>query len=174
MSSERMMPSTAASHTHELKINRDLPPPTPLLSSLLSYWHRCRGDRAMPARNDLDPLHIPKLLPSIMLVDVLRNPLDFRYRLIGTRIVERLKVDHTGSRFSDLGQKAPSDPVFTFAAAIAQEARPGWTEIPYFRPKHLAQPWLLLAMPLSETGQAVDMLLYGADFGSAAVANPTT
>lgn len=171
MSPTRSMPLIVGNNPQQLEINRDSPPPTPLLNNLLGYWENCRGGRAIPARADLDPLHIPRLLSSVMLIDVLRDPLDFRYRLIGTRIVERLKSDYTGIRFSELGHTMPSDPVFALAAAIAQEARPGWVEIPYLRPHHLTRPWIVLATPLSDDGHTVNMLLYGADFEEATVAN---
>jgi hypothetical protein len=54
------------------------------LQQLLDYWHRMRGDRAMPLRSDLAPHEIPALLPYLMLLDVEPSPLRFRYRLAGS------------------------------------------------------------------------------------------
>src|SRR6266850_2586126 len=53
---------------------------------MYDHWAALRGDRTLPHRDDLDPARITRYLPGIMLVDVLRGPpLDFVYRLVGTR-----------------------------------------------------------------------------------------
>ena len=39
----------------------------------------------MPSRKDFDPMQIPKVLPFIVMEDVLVNPLRFRIRLIGSK-----------------------------------------------------------------------------------------
>ena len=55
----------------------------PRLRQVYDYW-RCKATgRAMPRRADIDPTEIPKLLPDVMLVDVLPQG-RYRYRLIGT------------------------------------------------------------------------------------------
>ena len=54
------------------------------LSALLDYWRsKCRA-RAMPARADIDPAEIPRLLPYLMLLDMPKGRL--RYRLAGEAI----------------------------------------------------------------------------------------
>jgi len=41
------------------------------LIEVVNIWHQVRGDRAMPSRQDIDPLHIPPhLLPHLELIDV--------------------------------------------------------------------------------------------------------
>ncbi len=58
-----------------------------VLGTLHGYWlSRCQG-RPFPPRADIDPVDIPALLEYLMLVDVLDEPLDFRYRLVGGHIV---------------------------------------------------------------------------------------
>jgi hypothetical protein len=60
----------------------------PVLRPLWRYWtERCR-DRQCPARSDIDPVDIPRLLPHIGLIDVETDASRFRYRLIGTRMNE--------------------------------------------------------------------------------------
>ena len=70
------------------------------LRALFGYWREKRGDGTMPARADLDPLEIPTLLPIVGLVDVLDGGARFRYRLVGTEIVDVDGHDATG-RFLD-------------------------------------------------------------------------
>ncbi|MEQ8265708.1 PAS domain-containing protein [Parvibaculum sp.] len=66
------------------------------LPGLVAYWERKRGTRSMPAPRDIDPVEIPRLMPWITIADVTYDPLDFRYRLVGTRIVEMGGIDRTG------------------------------------------------------------------------------
>lgn len=63
------------------------------LARLYGYWESKHGaDGAMPRRRDIDPVEIaraiPELLPHVWLVEVLRRPYRFRYRLVGEAIVE--------------------------------------------------------------------------------------
>jgi len=78
----------------------------------LAYWQRIRGGRLMPSRADLDPLHIPQLLPHVMLIDVLREPLDFRFRLLGSMIDRIVARDYRGLRFSEVPHMAKGNPLW--------------------------------------------------------------
>ncbi|HUT50416.1 MAG TPA: PAS domain-containing protein [Alphaproteobacteria bacterium] len=49
-----------------------------------------------PPRSALDPLEITQLLPHIVVVDVMREPARFRYRLIGTVLTGLAGRDATG------------------------------------------------------------------------------
>src|SRR3546814_6501618 len=60
------------------------------------YWKQKRGDRPMPAESDLDPAEIRKILPHVILLDVRQEPLDFHYRLIGTKMDEHMLGRYTG------------------------------------------------------------------------------
>ena len=75
-------------------------------------------------------VEIPSLLPWVMLVDVLRQPLDFRYRLIGTGIAARARHDHTGCRFSDLSRAGSDSVVWKDRMAVVQTRAPKLTAPP--------------------------------------------
>jgi len=76
----------------------------PDLTRFYDLWVSLRGDRPMPSRKDLDPLHIPsEFLPNLMLIDVLREPRRYRYRLIGTHVVTASGEDRTGKTFENVG-----------------------------------------------------------------------
>jgi hypothetical protein len=66
------------------------------------YWLRKRQGRLMPSRLDIDPAEIPRLLPYVMLIDVVAEPLDFRYRLIGAAARKLMRRDFTGGLFSEI------------------------------------------------------------------------
>jgi hypothetical protein len=76
-------------------------------TALYHYWNKKRGTRAMPARPEIDPLELPeRLLPFLFMVDLSDDPPRWRYRLIGTEMMDRVGVDLIG-RFHDdvLGTK---------------------------------------------------------------------
>jgi hypothetical protein len=71
---------------------------------LYCYWDGKRGGRRMPARADIDPSEIARLLPHLLLVDVERDPLRFRCRLAGTatlRLREGREIRELTGRYLD-------------------------------------------------------------------------
>jgi hypothetical protein len=71
----------------------------PILRILWSYWKERRGDRQMPARDDIDPIDIPTILPHLQLVETIDGR--FRFRLAGTAIVEAYGAELTGKYVDD-------------------------------------------------------------------------
>ena len=65
------------------------------LQDALDYWRRQSAGTAMPRRADIDAIDIPKLLPDVMLVEVLPSG-RYRYRLIGTGNTEAHGFSATG------------------------------------------------------------------------------
>ncbi|HEV7372193.1 MAG TPA: PAS domain-containing protein [Arenibaculum sp.] len=130
-----------------------------ILTAAFDYWRSKLGGRAMPARRDLDPLDIPKLLPWLMLTDVLRNPLDFRYRLIGTEIAARARRDYTGRRFSELTHTGPSSQVWIDRARVVETCRPVFTTPPYTGGDDSVSAVSGIHMPLSDDASSVNMIL---------------
>ena len=59
----------------------------PRMGEILDYWESIRGGRAMPLRENFDPLFVPRHLSRIILIDVLNDREDgrgrFRYRVVG-------------------------------------------------------------------------------------------
>ena len=50
----------------------------------------------MPARSDLDPLKVPRLLPHMGLIDLRAGPAEAAFRLAGTRLHEIYGQEITG------------------------------------------------------------------------------
>ncbi len=67
----------------------------PSLRSLYDYWRARERPGALPGRRDIDPIEMKFMLGNLILVDVERAPAgqvtDFRYRLIGSNLVDRLQ-----------------------------------------------------------------------------------
>lgn len=115
----------------------------------------------MPRRADIRPEEITQDLPFICLVDVLRDPLAFRYRLVGTRVSAWSMRDYTGSTVNDAQYGPKWKIIFDAYCEIVERREPSAAELfaPWFRQEYRYYERLLA--PLSEDGQTVN-IIYGA------------
>ena len=93
------------------------------LVPLYDYWHdECAA--AVPLPKDLiDPVRLPaEILPRFVIIEVLREPLDFRYRLLGTNVIRFFGRDSTGKRFSEISYPQPhGDRLMNYLTMIVNE-----------------------------------------------------
>jgi len=62
---------------------------------LLIYWRSKHVAGRPPSRQDIDPaVDLPKLIANLLIADVV--PEGYRYRLVGSAVVERHKEEMTG------------------------------------------------------------------------------
>lgn len=78
-----------------------------VLRDLLAYYRKISPPGLLPGRPHLDPLAIPHILPHLVLLDVHRDPLRYRYRLVGTKEVELYGIDPTGRWYNDVRPPGP-------------------------------------------------------------------
>ena len=132
----------------------------PDMIALYDYWQQQRHGRRMPSRRDLDPVHLPRQLPNLMLIDIEREPFRFRYRLVGTRVVEASAEDRTGAYFDAVEFFAKNPVVMGQYKQVADEGVPRFSLEPF---KNFVNGTTYqverLILPLSTDGEAVDMLL---------------
>ena len=74
----------------------------PKVTRFLKYWLSLKRKEDLPGRQHFDPLDIPDLMSRVWMLDVLREPLRFRYRLAGTKEVETLGREVTGKMFDEV------------------------------------------------------------------------
>jgi hypothetical protein len=130
-----------------------------ILQDALKYWESKRAGRRMPARRDFDPrLEITKLVPWIVLVDVLRDPLDFRFRLVGSGIVDRSQGNHTGKLFSEMPQFGPGNYLWMHRAAVVETGTPLRSEPPYVGRTRGVRSVADIHLPLSDDDTVVNMI----------------
>lgn len=68
----------------------------PNIRRFFGLWlDACQGD-PKPDKSFIDPFRLRFMIGSIVLLEVHENPLRFRYRLVGTDIVDRVGVELTG------------------------------------------------------------------------------
>jgi len=126
---------------------------------LFDYWRKSAGGRKMPARSDFDPLKVPRLLPSIGLIDV-RAGLDAAaFRLAGTRLHDIYGGEITGKRASEVFSGERADYWHRIHARVVGQGLPlsGVVRGPVKGRDHVILFWLRL--PLAENGGEVDRIL---------------
>lgn len=128
------------------------------------YWNSIRGARLMPARSDIVPEAIVRLLPNVILMDVAHNPLNFRYRLIGTEIDRHSAGNQTGKWITDIPGRAPPSKVWENLEAVIKERRPSTRSIPYVGRHRDFITSRQITMPLSSNGTDIDMLFLVIDY----------
>lgn len=128
---------------------------------LYDYWrsvHPASG--GLPGRQHIDPAAISELLPWLWMVDVERNPLRFRYRLVGTEQVSVMEADLTGRYLDEAHPRFLSSLTYPQYPAAAEHAEVGYHRGPptfHINKDYVSIERLLL--PLAKDGQEVDKLL---------------
>ena len=120
------------------------------------YWQAKRGGRAVPARSDIDPAEIPALLPYLGIIE--KTDGEFRYRLIGSALVEDLGRDVTGKPVGCYIQarqalRGTVELVYTAARPVFNTAR-------YEFKRGLVHRSSVLLLPLAQDGAAVNMVIF--------------
>ncbi len=125
----------------------------------VGYWDEHRSRRAMPARNDVDPMDFPKLLPTTYLLERTSDH-DFTVRVAGTRFREVYGREVTGEKISsfiptDTGRDFHQDVELCckHIGPVYREGRATW------RPSGVATRFQRVLLPLGSRDGFVDHLL---------------
>ena len=131
---------------------------------ICDYWNRLRAGRRIPRRRDFNPADVPRILPSIILLDVVRPELDFRYRLIGTRWVDHFGRDDTGCMMSQIPHQAPPSQVWNACEEVVATGMPAAPNLPYVGAIFGNSEIEVLILPWTRECDSVDFLLATVDF----------
>jgi len=133
----------------------------PQLLDLYLYWSGKRMLPCYPARTTIVPEEIKRLLPFVMLVDVLDQGRHFRFRLVGTDVA--LGVDPTGKfQHEELPEGIYRDHITALfrrgaagPGALYSRSSYGYTALE--GPRSISR----LFMPLAADGNTIDMMMIG-------------
>jgi hypothetical protein len=138
---------------------------SPRIHRLYAYWQHHRGKRGgqLPRRADIAPDQIRDLLPNIMIVDVERDPMRFRYRLVGTRVVEYNGVEFTGRYLGEIGWPEEQDLIDSYAF-VANSRQPFFGMLAWQLVTGAVGRCEFARLPLSENGELVSQILAMEDY----------
>ena len=132
----------------------------PHLARLYNYWDDKRAGRAMPTRNDIDPMEIRSLLPHIALIDVEENPQRYRYRLVGTGLITVLGQELTGKYLDQTPMLFRRFAGNAYGEVLAKKT-PTYTVFDTYIPMIRSVRYKRLLLPLSPDGEKVNMVAAG-------------
>ena len=133
------------------------------------YWAGLlrEGERA-PPRSRVDPAEIAELLPYLVIADFTPEPLQVRYRLVGTRVVEMSRWDYTGKTLEECDFQAEEPGIWRDAyRQIAATSAPvfGRVHIPYDVAASRPAVWEeFVILPLSRDGQTLHQCIALEDY----------
>lgn len=137
------------------------------LHDLFSYW-KSKRDRLgrIPSRRDVDPVDIPHILPGMFLLQIEREGRKFRYRyrLLGSSHRDRNGREFTGKYVDEFPLKPAARRVSDALREVALTGRPNYRIFPIPLEERNFLSYERLALPLSEQGDQVDMILGVAHF----------
>ncbi len=120
----------------------------------------------LPGRQHLDPVRIgSSLLPHVFLTDVLDGGNRFRWRLIGTHIVNHAASDDTGRDLDTTIAPAMRERIIGHYRDAMRTRSPVCHRSEFVGRDRRVYRYDRVLMPLATDGNAVNMILGGAVFG---------
>lgn len=144
----------------------------PTLAAVFAYWDGKRRGRSMPSRADISPPELKDHLGWIILLDVLPDLSDFRYRLIGTKVARYFRADGTGSTVAEAFAPYGEGAVKGILAIHRKTARDCVPVVAYGEAAWLAEGYdnfATIYLPLSDDGESCNKILSAFVFDYAAV-----
>ena len=135
-----------------------------LFESALRYWRQLCPQGALPAYNQFDPVAVPWLLPHLVVKDVLYDPLDFRYRLMGEAVRVHVPRCYLGLRMSELAHQSPGTDLFEALGDLVISGQPSTHTPPYLGPNKLIRAVETLLLPFSNGGDRVEIVIEAIHF----------
>ena len=132
----------------------------PVLGPILAFWTDKRGSRSMPRKCDIDPTEIPRrILPNLQLIDVIDGGARFRYRLVGTALVDAYGKDFTGAYPDELFPDDRLSFIQKIYRTVCKSKAPLFTHNKYHTPKSIDLLAIRLYLPLSDDDTDVHHIL---------------
>ena len=137
-------------------------PVSKFLRDLRGYWLAKRKEGFAPPRSAIDPVEMKPWLPYVALLDVVGPAPLFRVRLFGTGLVEAYGQDMTGKWMHECDLNFVLFDLIAQMVRVVRERRANTLRARFT--KHTDGRYLdyeRIALPLSNDGEHVNMILCG-------------
>ncbi len=131
----------------------------PVLRATLDYWRTKRGVRRMPQRRDIEPAELRQVLAHLQITEVINAGRRFRYRLVGTAIVQAFGGEFTGKYVDELVSGERDSFVHACYRAVCAARRPAFVRSKYITTRNVDLTANRVLLPLSENGEGVHQIL---------------
>lgn len=130
---------------------------------LFAYWASRREGARLPSRTNIDPDDIKRHLPTVSLIDVIKDPVTgertYRQRLAGTGLYGVYGREITGHNIDEIYNSSAAGYWKDELDKVVEAGRPGvgFHSLAWRGQSHMSLLWLRL--PLASNGSDVDMIL---------------
>lgn len=133
---------------------------SPMLMRLYELWQSRHVGGRLPGRSDFDPVEMKECLGNIFILEYVPELDNFRYTLIGTKIVNWVGVDNTGKMVDEIFD----DRMRQFYKGLQSRQVPVRTsgKVVWRDKEHVA--YELVTLPLSDDKQVVNRFIGAMDF----------
>ena len=132
----------------------------------IDLWQAKRAGRAMPARADFDPVELKPILPRLILIEVIDDPPDFRYRLAGTMSRDLRGVEVTGHSVLELVPQQHGLRLWNDLCEMQRERSLQYVQISVIASSGEPMSYRVLRLPLGIDGETMDMVMVVQDYGN--------
>ncbi len=138
-------------------------PQSPLLDHAHAFWLARRRAAEMPSWQAMCIPAFEPLRASSILFTVQRDPLDFRYTEIASRIAAISNADNTGKLMSEIPHQRPPSRVWDHLTTAFDARAPVKGTLPYVGRSRGIGGAYHIVLPLADDGRNVDRLLVCVD-----------
>jgi len=131
------------------------------LRFLHNYWKSLKGGRIAPGRAEIYPEDVKRILPNLLLLDVIGPEARLKYRLAGSEFVTVYGAEVTGRFIDEMDFDGIRELVLADYRKVAKDCIPSWTRWSFVKDDGRWVAYDRLALPLSSDGLTVDMILAG-------------
>jgi hypothetical protein len=133
----------------------------PLVRRFYEYWLEVAPAGRLPGRQHIAPEDIVPLLSRLWMLDVLRDPLRFRYRLVGTDITRSVQRELTGLWLDEAQPESVNNVDLRDRYRFLLEARQAtWRRGPTLWHRHPTHRLVENCLaPLATDGETVDKII---------------
>ena len=128
---------------------------------VLEFWNILHREGAsFPVWSDFDFLDLPvKIIPHLIIVDILQNPYDLQYRFWGTWHNNFQSEDYTGKKVSEFQPIDYQNMIMNHYREVAELAKPALYSIQIPLKSGLIVNSQMLRLPMSDDGVSVNKII---------------
>ena len=143
--------------------------------ALRSFWANWQTQNSgqLPSRRDMDTRDNRRHFSYVVVFDVQSDPLDFKYRLVGTSVRENTHGDYTGNTLREMEGKGPGSIIWGLLYNTRESKQPQFQQVPYVGPNKSFMQSTLLFLPLATDHQTIDKIFLVSNFLVGANRQPT-
>lgn len=137
---------------------------TPIVREGYTYWLSKREEGRMPSWRQVDPAEIKKLLPSISVIKVSHDPLDFVEKITGDKVLRNSNGNSMGKNWLNFEGRGPGSRIWEAHAEAVRTGQANFQTIPYVGPHREFMKVETVICPLSDDNKTVDRILSFVEF----------